>query len=96
MSDFGEPWGWWDDLGDGSLILMDRIGHSIVIKKDPKSGHHRDFVRIIACVNALTGIADPAAQVARWKAIEVLAKFHGLELRPEKIAALAADWKEDE
>lgn len=27
-----------------------------------------DACRIVSCVNALAGVADPAAQVARWKA----------------------------
>lgn len=31
-----------------------------------------DAYRIVACVNALAGVADPAAQVARWKAIEAV------------------------
>jgi hypothetical protein len=29
-----------------------------------------DAYRIVACVNALAGVADPAAQVAKWKAME--------------------------
>ena len=29
-----------------------------------------DAYRIVACVNALAGVADPAAQVAKWRAME--------------------------
>lgn len=29
-----------------------------------------DACRIVACVNALAGVSDPAAQVARWKVME--------------------------
>ena len=32
-----------------------------------------DAYRIVACVNALAGVADPAAQVAKWRAIEAAA-----------------------
>lgn len=33
-----------------------------------------DAYRIVACVNALAGVADPAAQVAKWKAMEQLVR----------------------
>ena len=32
-----------------------------------------DAYRIVACVNALAGVADPAAEVAKWRAIEAAA-----------------------
>ena len=33
-----------------------------------------DAYRIVACVNALAGVADPAAQVAKWRAMEEAAR----------------------
>ncbi len=33
-----------------------------------------DACRIVSCVNALAGVADPAAQVAKWRVIEAAAR----------------------
>jgi len=33
-----------------------------------------DAYRIVACVNALAGVADPDAQVTKWRAIEAAAR----------------------
>lgn len=57
-----------------------------------------------ACVSALAGISDPEEFVLRAKAREVVLRKAGhesvapnviLEMTPERIAALAAEWSEE-
>jgi len=63
-----------------------------------------DAKLIAACVNALDGIPDPAAQVDRWKAMEVWMSKHSEAIMvrwfstfpPDEIARLAAEWKQED
>jgi len=71
-----EPWGF-GFLEEG--CVCEKNGGGLVIHRslDPEEGRRQfgraDLARIIACVNALAGIADPAEFVKRAKAIEAAA-----------------------
>ena len=85
-------------------------GSDVVVAKMRQLGRQgafrweADAKLIAACVNALDGIPDPAAQVDRWKAMEVWMSKHSEAIMvrwfstfpPDEIARLAAEWKQED
>lgn len=70
--DFGEPWkldSYNSPLGDsgdfeGVLQIYTREHQELVAEAwNPEDKHYEQFSRIIACVNACAGMADPAAEI---------------------------------
>ncbi len=61
--DFGEPWRmeWEHEFSSRPPDWLDRDGKSI-------HGRHALLERAFACVNAMAGIADPAAEIAALRA----------------------------
>ena len=84
--DYGEPWVkemYNTELGDtgdyeGHLEILDRNnGKRIAECCNPDDENEADFDRIIACVNSMAGVPDPAAFVAQVK--EMQRKINRLE-----------------
>ena len=80
-----EPWVI-DDCNRDLICVMGPDGVYDYIANADGPGNERtheersaNAARIVACVNALAGVADPAAAVKRWKAIEEAAKDYGME-----------------
>jgi hypothetical protein len=69
VSDFGEPW---HILDMHDHMDISRADEERVLCADVWPDQVPNLRRAVACVNALEGIADPAAFVERAKAIEVL------------------------
>ncbi len=88
MSKYGEPWVMFKDTSDPhgytTIDIEDADGTIIAIEdheKELKISTYEtidNFKRIVSCVNALSGIDDPKAQVEKWR---------GADLALEKIVS---------
>jgi len=72
-----EPWATMYCDGDKYVTVSDDNLGTIAcfpIRNAPSYPHNENAARAVACVNACAGIEDPAAELERLRAVEVLAK----------------------